>query len=258
MNSSYPFSFDTPERSAIAGSLVYDLSIFKFQVGKQYSVFGRADFVNIVSSMYMILYPSFLNFSSYLSSFCFSLLISSSDLLFYFFFQVILRFFILCILQTLLSRVQFIILPGNCFLKCLTLSLSERPVCFFKVSALTIQLVSCGFKNLRPNLFRPLNFQNGTCPFSSGRSFCMNGNLERRIFSYRSLISFDMACLDTQKICPRVLLDTYAVWPGSSTIFPNFSFRMSRSFSSLICFIKKLSKNQDYAASISKSVENVN
>ena len=95
MKSSYPFSFEMPESSAIAGSLVCDLSMFKFCEGRQYSVFGRADFVNIVSSMYMILYPSFLNFSNYLSSFCFSLLISSSDLLFCFFFQVIFLFLIL-------------------------------------------------------------------------------------------------------------------------------------------------------------------
>ena len=50
MYSSYPFSLDMPESSAIAGSLVYDLSMFKFCFGRQYSLFGSADFVNMASS----------------------------------------------------------------------------------------------------------------------------------------------------------------------------------------------------------------
>ena len=40
-----------PESNAIAGSFVYDLSMFKFCFGRQYSVFGNADFVNMASSM---------------------------------------------------------------------------------------------------------------------------------------------------------------------------------------------------------------
>ena len=85
-----------PESSATAGSFVYDLSMFRFCLGRQYSVFGNADFVNMASSKKMILYPSFLAFSSYLSSFFFSFLYSSSVLLLAIFFHVILRFLILC------------------------------------------------------------------------------------------------------------------------------------------------------------------
>ena len=48
--SSCPFSLDIPESKAIAGSLVWDLSMFKFCFGRQYSLFGNADFVNMASS----------------------------------------------------------------------------------------------------------------------------------------------------------------------------------------------------------------
>lgn len=54
MYSSRPFSLEMPESSAIAGSLVCDLSMLRFYFGRQYSVFGSALFVNIVSSIYMI------------------------------------------------------------------------------------------------------------------------------------------------------------------------------------------------------------
>ena len=156
MYSSYPFSLEMPESNTIAGSLVYDLSIFKFCFGKQYSVFGSADFVNMASSRKMILYPSFLAFSSCLSSFYFSLLYSYSVLLLAFFFHVIVLFLTPCILYTLLSRVQPILLPGNCYLKCWALSLRDIPVYLFKVSALTIHFISWAFKNFIPNRCLPL------------------------------------------------------------------------------------------------------
>ena len=50
MYSSCPFSLDIPESNAMAGSLVCDLSMFRFYFGKQYSVLGSADFVNMASS----------------------------------------------------------------------------------------------------------------------------------------------------------------------------------------------------------------
>ena len=77
---SYPYSFDMPERRAIAGSFVLDLSMLKFYVGKQYSVLETDDLVNIVSSRNIILKPSFLNFRICLNNFYFSLNISSADL----------------------------------------------------------------------------------------------------------------------------------------------------------------------------------
>ena len=50
MYNSCPFSLEMPESNAIAGSLVCDLSMFRFYFGRQYSVFGNADFVNMASS----------------------------------------------------------------------------------------------------------------------------------------------------------------------------------------------------------------
>ena len=50
MYSSCPLSLDMPESNAMAGSLVCDLSMFRFYFGRQYSVFGNADFVNMASS----------------------------------------------------------------------------------------------------------------------------------------------------------------------------------------------------------------
>ena len=97
MNSSYPFSLDTPESSAIVGSFVRDLSMLMLSFGRQYSTFGTAARVNIVSSMYMMRNPSLFALSIYRLSFCFSLIISSCDLLFCFFFHTIFLFLILCI-----------------------------------------------------------------------------------------------------------------------------------------------------------------
>ena len=97
INSSYPFSLDTPESNAIVGSFVSDLSMLILSYGRQYSAFGTAARVNIVSSMYMMRNPSLFALSIYRLSFCFSLIISSGDLLFCFFFHTIFLFLILCI-----------------------------------------------------------------------------------------------------------------------------------------------------------------